>query len=181
MNDLISRQAAIEAINQICPIDTEYDCTLLDRVDVRCVLMDLPPAQPELIAQGAYVRGFEQGRTQGMIDTKLQQTCNQLATDTISRQAAIDAIYKCTDIFINNLPVMVDKADAYKALAELPSAQPDIEKICTRIKAETIKRNVEYMKHGDRYMLGFVDGMRLARRIVDGTIDDPVYFTRSGE
>ena len=45
--DLINRQAAIDAINQICPIDTEYDCTLLDRVDVRCVLTDLPSAQPE--------------------------------------------------------------------------------------------------------------------------------------
>ena len=45
--DVISRQAAIDAINQICPIDTEYDCTLLDRVDVRCVLTDLPSAQPE--------------------------------------------------------------------------------------------------------------------------------------
>ena len=45
--DLISRQAAIDVINQICPIDTEYDCTLLDRVDVRCVLTDLPSAQPE--------------------------------------------------------------------------------------------------------------------------------------
>lgn len=49
MNDLIYRQAAIDAINQICPIDTEYDCAfaLLDRVDVRCVLTDLPSAQPE--------------------------------------------------------------------------------------------------------------------------------------
>jgi hypothetical protein len=47
MGDLIDRQAAIDAINQICPIDTEYDCTLLDRVDVRCVLTDLPSAQPE--------------------------------------------------------------------------------------------------------------------------------------
>lgn len=47
MSDLISRQAAIDAINQICPIDTEYDCTLLDRVDVRCVLTDLPSARPE--------------------------------------------------------------------------------------------------------------------------------------
>ena len=46
-------------------------------------------------------------------------------SDLISRQAAIDAVYKCTDIFINNLPVMVDKADAYKALAELPPAQPE--------------------------------------------------------
>lgn len=66
-------------------------------------------------------------------------------------------------------------------LKKLPPAQPDTEKICARIKAEAIKRNVEYMKHGDRYMLGFVDGMRLARRIVDGTVDDPVYFTVSGE
>ena len=47
MSDLISRQQAIEAINHICPVDTEYDCTLLDRVDVRCVLSDLPSAQPE--------------------------------------------------------------------------------------------------------------------------------------
>lgn len=48
MNDTIYRQAAIDAINQICPIDTEYDCTLLDRVDVRCVLTELPSAQPTL-------------------------------------------------------------------------------------------------------------------------------------
>ena len=47
MNDLISRQAAIDAINQICPIDVECDGALLDRVDVRYVLTDLPSAQPE--------------------------------------------------------------------------------------------------------------------------------------
>lgn len=47
MNDLISRQAAVDAINHICPVDTEYDCALLDRVDVRYVLSDLPSAQPE--------------------------------------------------------------------------------------------------------------------------------------
>lgn len=46
--DTIYRQAAIDAINHICPVDTEYDCTLLDRVDVRCVLSDLPSAQPDL-------------------------------------------------------------------------------------------------------------------------------------
>ena len=45
--DLISRQDAIDAINHICPVDTEYDCTLLDRVDVRCVLSDLPSAEPK--------------------------------------------------------------------------------------------------------------------------------------
>lgn len=42
MIDNISRRAAIDAINYICPVDTEYDCTLLDRADVRCVLSDLP-------------------------------------------------------------------------------------------------------------------------------------------
>ena len=47
MSDLISRQAAIDAINHICPVETEYDCMLLDRVDVRYVLSDLPSAQPQ--------------------------------------------------------------------------------------------------------------------------------------
>lgn len=36
------------------------------------VLRGQPTAQPELIAQDAYARGFEQGRTQGMIDANLQ-------------------------------------------------------------------------------------------------------------
>ena len=43
-------------------------------------------------------------------------------SDTISRQAAIDAVYKCSDIFAGDMPVMVVKADAYEALAQLPSA-----------------------------------------------------------
>lgn len=46
-DDAISRKAAIDAINHICPVDTEYDCALLDRVDVRRVLSDLPSAQTE--------------------------------------------------------------------------------------------------------------------------------------
>ena len=46
-------------------------------------------------------------------------------SDLISRKAAIDAIYKCTDIFAGDMPVMVVKADAYEALAQLPSAQPE--------------------------------------------------------
>ena len=95
--------------------------------------------------------------------------------DLISRQAAI-AHAVPLNLFGREV-MMVSVSE----LENLPSAQPDTEKICARIKAEAIKRNVEYMKHGDRYMLGFVDGMRLARRIVDGTVDDPVYFTVSGK
>lgn len=46
-------------------------------------------------------------------------------TDMIDRQAAIDAVHKCTDYYIGNLPTMIDKEDAYKALSALPSAQPE--------------------------------------------------------
>jgi transcriptional regulator with XRE-family HTH domain len=56
---------------------------------------------------------------------------------------------------------------------------PDTEKLCARIKAESIKRNKEYMTTGSRYILGFVDGMRYARSIVDGSIDKPKYFIQS--
>lgn len=45
--------------------------------------------------------------------------------DLISRKAAIASIGKCTDIYVNNLPTMIDKAEAYKALNELPSEQPE--------------------------------------------------------
>lgn len=44
----------------------------------------------------------------------------------IKRQDAIDAINRCMDIYINNLQTMIYKADAYKALADLPSAQTDV-------------------------------------------------------
>lgn len=49
MSDLINRQDAIDAINKIAPVDTEYDCKLLDRIDVRYVLIELPSAQPEIV------------------------------------------------------------------------------------------------------------------------------------
>jgi hypothetical protein len=91
MNDsLISRQAAIEALERIMsdyPLDGYEDERLLINA-----LKDLPPAQPELIEKAAYIRGFEQGRTQGMIDA---QGGKKFATDAVIRYAAIDAIEKC--------------------------------------------------------------------------------------
>ena len=58
-----------------------------------------------------------------IIDTKaeevaqqnLQPTCNELATDCISRQAAIDEIRKCRFV-----------VDAIEKIRGLPSAQPEI-------------------------------------------------------
>ena len=45
--DTISRQVAIDAVNKIAPVNTEYDCRLLDILDVRYVLTELPPAEPK--------------------------------------------------------------------------------------------------------------------------------------
>lgn len=60
--DCISRAEAIDGMFAEMPGLT-FDGVLR-------VLRNLPPAQPELIEKAAYIRGFEQGRTQGMIDAK---------------------------------------------------------------------------------------------------------------
>lgn len=63
--------------------------------------------------------------------------------DAISRKAAIDAIYNCTNIFIGNLPVMVEKTEAYKALAALPPAQPEWIPCSERLPEEKINPNTQ--------------------------------------
>lgn len=45
-------------------------------------------------------------------------------SDLIDRQAALEAILNCSDIFVNNKPVMIDKVDAQEALMEVPTAEP---------------------------------------------------------
>ena len=44
--------------------------------------------------------------------------------DAVSRLAALDSIKKCTDIYVTNLPPMMDKSEAYKAISKLPSVTP---------------------------------------------------------
>lgn len=46
-------------------------------------------------------------------------------SDFISRQAAIEALNRCTDVYHTNLPPLVDKEEVRRALASLPSAQPE--------------------------------------------------------
>lgn len=45
-------------------------------------------------------------------------------SDLIDRRAALEAIRDCTDIFVTNLPTMIDKVDAQEALTALPTAEP---------------------------------------------------------
>ena len=59
----------------------------------------------------------------------LQLTCNNLATDTISRQAAIDALLeevRLVDGYYVENDEVIDKDDAVEAMRLLPSAQPEI-------------------------------------------------------
>ena len=67
MNDLISRQWLMECVNEgWIKFDTEKD----ENRFIHLVRDIAPSAQPELIEKVAYIRGFEQGRTQGMIDAQ---------------------------------------------------------------------------------------------------------------
>ena len=69
-----------------------------------------------------------------IIDTKaeevaqqnLQPTCNQLATDTISRQAAIDALRKMQTykMFSGDDMLLIDQAGTMTELMLLPPAEP---------------------------------------------------------
>ena len=61
----------------------------------------------------------------------LQPTCNQLATDSISRQAAIDAIQTLIDNTLHNFEVhYASEKRRYKecleVIEQLPSAQPTL-------------------------------------------------------
>ena len=51
------------------------------------------------------------------------QTCNNLATDCISRSAAIDA---CTKVKVGAFPHDAGVNNSIKALKALPAAQPEI-------------------------------------------------------
>ena len=75
MSDLIERQAAIEVIDAVFPVDpmkSEYAQGIACGATLaKTYVEQLPSAQPELIEKAAYIRGFEQGsRTQGMIDAQ---------------------------------------------------------------------------------------------------------------
>jgi hypothetical protein len=86
MDDLISRQAALDCVTY----DVEYTT---ERIKA------LPSLQP---------------------------TCNQLATDVISRQAAIDALKDAENHAFNSFYQGLIKA--HKIIADLPSVQPETAK-----------------------------------------------------
>ena len=72
--DVISRQAAIDELMDWVEKEEKKSWStfkgLFHWAGIKAMIECLPSAQPELIEQSAYIRGFEQGRTQGMIDSQ---------------------------------------------------------------------------------------------------------------
>ena len=129
MSDLISRQAAIDALSHMCSED-ENGITI-SRANVNSMLRALPSAHPDL-----------------------QPTCNNLATDLqpskqddlISRQDAIDALFGLYEYQRDIDPT--EAADlvrqgiylAEKKIERLPSAQPDLDEVYAHAETEAEAR-----------------------------------------
>ena len=101
-DDTISRQAAIDAVCGWCQADCT-PCEFFPCGEIKAI-QALPPAQPNL-----------------------QPTCNQLATDTIDRQAAIDAILREYNADDSDFPTDYQQglSTAKMIIEQVPSAQPE--------------------------------------------------------
>ena len=106
--NVISRQAAIDVAKDLIIPGADYLQNNQAINNYVAELVRLPSAQPELIEQGAYVRGFEQGRTQGMIDAQGEKKMSR------QRKVVITMTY-------NDLGIIIDtKAEELDL-----SAQPE--------------------------------------------------------
>ena len=120
MGDLIDRQAAIDAVCGWCHVNCT-PCEFFPCGEIKAI-QALPPAQPNL-----------------------QPTCNNLATDAISRQAAIDAIKALWNDApsAQHVSAMFDCEDAIRAL---PSAQPEKDTTSDYIsRREAIQTALEFI------------------------------------
>ena len=73
-DDCISRQAVIARLNQAAEnwniAEPYHEGMRAGFRNAARIVLEMPSAQTELIEKAAYIRGFEQGRTQGMIDSQ---------------------------------------------------------------------------------------------------------------
>lgn len=138
---LISLKAAIEATWEA----PSYTDPLNVLSEVRDRIKSLPSAQPEsdwgyseetkqitlIVPEDVYDSaetiflsvGYEgtfgiRGMVYSVQPEQRSFSCGQ-ENDTISRQAAIDGLEQCEQIYINNLPILVYKKDVYRMIGEL--------------------------------------------------------------
>lgn len=90
MGRLLDEDDVIDAINKRISVLQKHPefrrkNAVIDLYGIKPMIAELPSAQPELIEQGAYVRGFEQGRTQGRIDAQ-GELMSRLIDNTIKAE-----------------------------------------------------------------------------------------------
>ena len=115
MDDLISRQAAYKTLTEYYHHTTEIQHKAL-----REALERVPDSQPELIEREAYIRGFEQGKTQGRLDALSAQP--EPCEDTISRKAAIELVKDVCDAIMSGCESWYDpetEDEVYKDIREV--------------------------------------------------------------
>lgn len=136
MSDLISRQAAIDAVKkntfrltfaeeQNCEGHVAWSAEAVYSDVMEGALLDLPSAQPKSYREG-YQAGYKdaQSKTAERIAETAQNVSDE---DLISRKAAIDAIRASTSKYTGFMEMeMYTDDDAVEAIEALPSAQPVI-------------------------------------------------------
>ena len=108
MKDTIYRQDAIDRFCKRCDLVSEDAEPCTEKCNDIKILEMMQSAQPELIEKVAYIRGFEQGRTQGMIDAQERKKMNR------QRKVVITVTY-------NEMGIIIDT----KAEELGSSAQPE--------------------------------------------------------
>lgn len=92
----------------------------------------------------------------------LQLTCNQLATDCVSRQAAIDSVCKYCEYYYNESVI--------QDIKDLPPAQQDYDKIIAEIK-QCISETREHGKHHAKFVQDngelYISGLKMALSIIE--------------
>ena len=135
--DAISRQAAINAIKTIHPVDTEYDCTLYDKLDVMYVLKDLPPvtlqAEPceDAISRQAIYEALSEWDEQDVyLPYHFKELVAELppVTPTVSKMEQVEDCIRRSDVLALAEKGVLVSNDNYqavcKAINELPPVIP---------------------------------------------------------
>ena len=149
--DLISRQAAIDAVKRLSLGET--DATRL-AMRIGDYLERLPSAQPELIEKTAYIRGFEQGRTQGMIDSQggkdEQKGENRMTKDraleVLEVYASVNGSGRCTQDEFEEAKKMAIEA---LSNSEIPNNSDCISRQAAIDKFKALLSGMEYVRNTD--------------------------------
>lgn len=90
--------------------------------------------------------------------------------DLISRQAALDAIRNITEVYINNLPTLIDKASVQTELMMLPSEHPELDEWCDDCKEYDQERHC--CPRFSRVIKAALEESERIQKVINVTLDE---------